>query len=142
MKNLLNFVAVFAMLNTLTFMLGCSTTAINITEDDFINIERIASKSASVIDVAVFRAGSELSNWGSVKRHHSGRAPMKGHVDVYLIDPTGKVVVTKIVPYHRTTPKKGVARFNFGLDFLPQPNSTLRIIHHDAPIHEAKHTGI
>jgi hypothetical protein len=116
---------------------GCSTGAKNITEDNVLKIEREASDHAFIMDVAIFQAGDELSIWGSVKRHHSGRATVKGHVDAYLLDSTGSVIVKEIVPFHRITERKGKARFHFKVKLLPPPDGTLRIVHHNAPRHDA-----
>ena len=124
-------VSVFVVLN-LVLLSGCATDR-DLVRDNTVTIERVGSNSAYIKYVSIKQFDKEVSLWGKAKRYHSGRGTIRGHVDVVITAPDGRLISKNEVPYYRVDSKNGEANFQITLSEAPQAGSLLRLSLHNVP---------
>jgi hypothetical protein len=134
MKNhRLNFASVFVVL-VLILLSGCASDR-DLIRDNTVTVVRIGSNSAYIKSMSIQQVNDEVSVSGVVKRRHSGRGSVRGHVDLFITEPDGRLISKKEVPYYRKNLKKGEAHFHVTLGEEPQSGSLLRLSLHNTLPH-------
>ena len=130
-KHRIIYVSVLIVFN-LILLSGCSTGR-NLIRDNTVTVERIDTNITYIKSVSVQQFDKEISIKGTVQRQHSGRGTVRGHVDLELITPNGRLIYQDEVPYYRKNLKKGEANFQITLPEEPQAGSVLRLSLHNVP---------
>ena len=130
MKLLKKILSGIIVLITLT-VTGCAT----VTEKSFLEKNNIAIKIVNtgiyhIENINVTKTNNRLSIHGKVKRHGNTRAPIVGHVDVEVINSSGKVL-SKSKSQNRTVRTKVLkSMFVAVLDIVPEKGSIIKISYH------------
>ena len=113
---------------------GCATNR-DLIRDNTVAVERINSNMAYIKSVSAQQFDKKVSVRGTVKRRHSGRGTVRGHVDVVIFAPDGSIVSNNDTPYYRKNIKKGEANFHVTHSDELQVGSVLRLSLHNSPSH-------
>jgi len=109
---------------------GCASDR-DLIRDNTVTVERVDSNSAYIKSVSIQQFDDEVSVSGMVKRRHSGRGTVRGHVDMVISAPDGHLVSKNEVPYYRKNLKYGEANFHITLSEEPQAGSLLQLSLHN-----------
>ncbi|MBZ0070138.1 MAG: hypothetical protein K8I04_00185 [Gammaproteobacteria bacterium] len=115
---------------------GCATQGRDLVHDRTVTVESGPSPLATVRRVTVEQRGPDMEIRGEFSRRWPGRGPIPGHIDVSLIDRDGTALWEASLDYRRRSIKSRITVFHVKLEVEPPPGSTLRVLHHNAPIHE------
>lgn len=115
---------------------GCATRGQDLVRDRTVTVESISSPRATVRRVTVEQRGPDMEIRGELSRRWPGRGSIPGHVDMSLIGPDGTVLWEASLGYWRWSIKSRTAVFHVKPRLeQPPPGSTLRVRHHNAPLH-------
>jgi len=98
-------------------------------------IETVNSNKANVSQVNLVKTENGYVVKGKVYNRVKNRTtPIPGHVDISVVDASGKVVNTTPVSIYRISRKSRFAKFKQGLKVSPVEGNTIRVAHHNAPL--------
>jgi len=115
---------------------GCTGSRVNLVDKGVVSIERMPSKIRGVYfhDVHVNKKGDELVVSGNVKRRYTSVSGTRGHVDVAVVTPDGKVVKYVSTAYSPKAISKRShpgSHFKVSLPGIPQDGSNVRVAIHE-----------
>jgi len=98
-------------------------------------IDTVNSKKANVSEVALVKTSDGYTIKGKVYNKVKNRStPIPGHVDISVIDASGKTVNTTPASIYRISKKSQFAKFTQALKVSPAEGSVIRVTHHNAPL--------
>jgi hypothetical protein len=109
---------------------GCGSLPPNLVSTDAVNIERIDSSRARIGSLYVGDSNGQLKIRGRLKKRHTGRSPIPGHLHIEVLAKDGAVLEERVVRYYRHNPKSGVSYFSKEFDARPEDVRTVGVIHH------------
>ncbi|OKY76499.1 MAG: hypothetical protein BM485_04520 [Desulfobulbaceae bacterium DB1] len=113
---------------------GCSPLGRNLVQEDTAKLEfRTASNSIVVGSANVYEKNDKLIVSGSVNRASGSRGRIRGHVDINVIDPDGKLLTRQttalLLPANSHSNGRS-SRFLAYLDSVPPPGSVIQVAAH------------
>lgn len=115
------------------FASGCSTIGHNLTQEKGVKVRILdASNSIYVSSVNVREKNNKVVISGFIKKTSPSSGKIRGHVDINVIDPDGKIIVEKTALPHPRNPHSNVktSRFTAYLDMTPPPGSVVLMAAH------------
>lgn len=99
-----------------------------------VDIEKISTPTARIASAHFWSDGEKLSLRGEVVPNPVTKNPLKGHLDIEIVDPD-KTSTVCLTTRTRLRPRHVRKTYSVALDALPTPGSTVRIGHHPASTH-------
>ncbi|MCB2181052.1 MAG: hypothetical protein KQH63_03375 [Desulfobulbaceae bacterium] len=115
------------------FASGCSTIDHNLTQEKGVKIKILdVSNSIYVSSANVHEKNNKVVISGFIKKTSPSSGRIRGHVDINVIDPDGKIIAEKtVLPYPgNSQPNARISRFSAFLDMTPPPGSVVLVAAH------------
>ena len=127
---------VFCAIKVVTIAMGsgCGYGGRDLVRDGTVSVESVPSRYAHFGRVGVHQMNSQVVVSGELHKYSNGRGVTRGHVDGEVIGPDGVIIgryQTNIRPAHS---KSRRIPFSFKFSGKLPASSTIRLVHHDAPI--------
>ena len=99
-----------------------------------VDIEKISTPTARIASAHFWLHGDQLSLRGEVVPNPITKSPLKGHLDIEIVDPNQTSAVCLTTP-NRLRPRHVRKAYSLSLEALPPPGSTVRVWHHPERTH-------
>lgn len=94
-----------------------------------ITVQRIHSKQVFIEKINITESPNGILIDGEVWKHFDTRGAIPGHVDIEVFNSSGQLLAKSTTDLRRIS--KGKARFELDIHIIPEPNSLIKITHHD-----------
>jgi hypothetical protein len=116
---------------------GCTSSRVNLVDTERVTVERMATRGhVEIGKVYVYQEEGDLVVTGRVKRKSMNLRSARGHMDVAVISPSGRVIETEsvaqmpeVIGMTRRTRREG-SHFEARFLLVPPEGSTVRIAFH------------
>ena len=105
-----------------------------------VDIEKISTPTARIASAHFWLDGEQLSLRGEVVPNPVSKSPLRGHLDIEIVDPDQTSTVCLTTPT-RLKPRHVRKTYSLSLDALPPPGSKVRAWHHPASTHTTCQPG-
>ena len=103
-------------------------------DEPLVDIEKISTPTARIASAHFWLGGDQLSLRGEVVPNPISKSPLKGHLDIEIVDPDQTRTVCLTTPT-RLRPRHVRKTYSVAFDALPPPGSTIRVWHHPESTH-------
>lgn len=132
-RNIYSFFTLFLVIGMTISISGCSTLGYKLAQDDAIKIETLKqSNIVEVLSASVYEKNNKLAVFGSIRRIPGSHGRAKGHVNIKVIDPVGKILSEKTVFPRPRYAHSNASTFRFSayLDMAPPAGSVIQVAAH------------
>jgi len=114
---------------------GCNANRIDLVRKGTVSVETVSSEKVKLLWASAYQQDKTLLVCGRVGRFGLSNYPLRTHVDISIISPSGEVLYesqTEDIFVPRHTPGKGPNSRHFRLRFptIPQQGSLVQVVCH------------